>query len=288
VSKGLPPYLKIESALRHYAVTTGTQDQGHIKPLHKYISLRLVIEGGFLPDDITPHPPLKYETRRGQHLLIIDENVETTSERTVIGGVKSKGVDVVVSKEGVGPVVCVSVKGTGRAFRNLTNRMEELIGDSANLHMMYPGLVYGFLHVLKANRSGQPDIGPNDVSVREDGKVAASVERWQNILIELSGRKMIHEDVMRYESIALILTETTNADAGNIFPSFPPPGSLLTADSFFTTLYKLYDLRFHYKTATGTLTKRLEWHEDSPAFAVVRDYTNQELGVALGYSPRLM
>src|ERR1035438_9159399 len=46
-------------ALREFAEFSGlTQSALHIKPLHWYIACRLVIEGGFLPSDITPRPPL--------------------------------------------------------------------------------------------------------------------------------------------------------------------------------------------------------------------------------------
>lgn len=287
MANGLPASLKMESALQSFATAGSTQDQGHIKPMHRYVSLRLVLEGGFLPDEITPRPPLRHEVSAGKHRLIFDPTRETTSERAVIGGIKSKNVDVVVNKDGIGPVMCVSMKGTMNAFRNLTNRMEELIGDCANLHMMYPGLVFGFLHLLRANRAGQPNIQPNDVSIGTNGQVVGSIERWHNILVELSGRKMIHNDVMRYEAIALMIVETTGQSTGSLFPSFPRPGSLLLVNPFFGTLFNLYDIRFPYKMASGTLAKRLEWSENSPAFTDIRSYTNQELDVALGYTPRI-
>ncbi len=69
----------------------------------------------------------------------------------MLGGLKT---DVVVSKPGIGPCVAVSIKGTLSAFRNLTNRMEEAVGDCTNLHISYPNLVYGFLHVIRANPEG--------------------------------------------------------------------------------------------------------------------------------------
>ena len=58
----------------------------------------------------------------------------------MLGGLKTKDVDVVVSKPGIGPCVAVSIKGTLNAFRNLTNRMEEAVGDCTNLHISYPNL----------------------------------------------------------------------------------------------------------------------------------------------------
>src|SRR5438067_985202 len=161
----IPRALTLQSALSSFVEVAGTQAAEHIKPVHRYISLRLVLQGGFLPDEITPHPPIRVEARGGGRRLSFDAAAENERERTVLGGLKSKRVDVVVCKEGHGPVLAVSVKGTGNAFRNLTNRMEEAIGDSTNVHIMYPGLVYGFLHFLRANRSGQDDFVPNDVSV---------------------------------------------------------------------------------------------------------------------------
>jgi len=99
---------------------------------------------GFLPDEISPHPPFRGTRRGARNILEVDEEGAETREETVLGGLKTKDVDVVVAKDRVGPVVCVSIKGTGGAFRNLTNRMEEAIGDCTNLHMTYPALVTRF------------------------------------------------------------------------------------------------------------------------------------------------
>ena len=134
----LPPYLCLDAALARFATVQETQGQQHIKPLHQHIATRLVLEGGFYPDEITPHPPLRVDTRSGRKRLIFDEDAQRDNEQTVLGGLKTKDINVVVAKPGVGPVIAVSVKGTGGAFRNLTNRMEEAIGDSTNLHIMYP------------------------------------------------------------------------------------------------------------------------------------------------------
>jgi hypothetical protein len=54
----LPPLLNLKAALREFATLTITQSQEHIKPTHRYLAMRLVLEGGFDPDEITPHPPL--------------------------------------------------------------------------------------------------------------------------------------------------------------------------------------------------------------------------------------
>lgn len=145
----------LRQALRTYVEAVETQSARHIKPLHWYIASRLVVEGGFRPDEITPRPPFRIEeSGKGsarKRLLIYDPSAARPGEHTVLGGVKTKQVDVTVSKPGIGPCVAVSVKGTVGAFRNLTNRMEEAIGDCTNLHISYPNLVYGFLHIMKAN-----------------------------------------------------------------------------------------------------------------------------------------
>ncbi len=90
-------------------------------------AVRLVIEGGFHPDEIIPHPPLVVENKAGQSRLAFDLAAEREDEQTVLGGLKTKDIDVVVAKPGVGPVIAISVNGTGGALRNLTNRMEEAI-----------------------------------------------------------------------------------------------------------------------------------------------------------------
>src|SRR6266511_4250491 len=77
------------------------------------------------------------------HLLRVSvrkaEQLPNDTVSSSVVGLKSKAVDVVVTKEANGPVLAISVKGTGNAFWNLTNRMEEAIGDSANLHITHPG-----------------------------------------------------------------------------------------------------------------------------------------------------
>lgn len=40
---------------------SGVQGSHHIRPLHWYVACRLAIEGGFMPDEIKPHPPFRVE-----------------------------------------------------------------------------------------------------------------------------------------------------------------------------------------------------------------------------------
>jgi hypothetical protein len=118
----------------------------------------------------------------------------------------------------------ISVKGTIGAFRNLTNRMEEAIGDAANIHLQYPGLVYGFIHVLRANRDS-PGAKRNDVAVDADGHVARSIERFHEIMQGMTGRRFLQDDVARYESGCLLLVDMDDPQAGRVFADFPPETS---------------------------------------------------------------
>lgn len=254
--------------------------------MHAHVAMRLVIEGGFLPDDITPHPPLRAEQVGGGYQLVFDRKAEDWKELTIIGGLKSKTVDIVACKEGIGPVVCVSVKGTGNAFRNLTNRMEEAIGDCTNLHVMYPGLVYGFLHLLKGNRSGQAGVRDNDVSVLPDGQVVPAIVRYHDLLRELSGRKFVRNDFTRYEAVALIMVDGAPGSGGTIMPHFPPDDSPLLATRFFDTIYRVYDLRYPYMGLALRQARRVVWDPASPALVQIGEATGQEPETALGYCPR--
>ncbi|MCP5538823.1 MAG: hypothetical protein H7A53_01605 [Akkermansiaceae bacterium] len=248
--------------------------------------MRLAIEGGFDPEEITPHPPLRSEkSNKGNRRLVHDPAVENSVERTVLGGLKTKDIDVVVSKKDIGPVFAISVKGTTGAFRNLTNRMEEAIGDSTNLHIMYPGLVYGFLQVLRANRAGTPGLAPNDVAIHPDGLVVESVRRYHDALAELSGRRFVRDDLTRYERVAFVLAETAEGRLGAPFAGFPSTASPLRMETFFRDLYEIYDLRFPYAGPSLRSLSRNVWDENSPLFAEAGGLDRFEKET--GYPPRL-
>lgn len=262
-------------ALRHFATYDGpTQSQQHIKPLHWYVASRLVLEGGFLPEDIAPRPPFRVERRRGELLLHYDANQATGEERTVLGGLKTKNVDVVIARPTIGPVMAVSCKGMTGALRNLTNRMEELIGECTNLHITYPALVFGFLFVVRANRrderaaaevaSGARRMAANDVAFQADGSPVASLVRFHNALREITGRRGIRNDVSRYEAVSLMAVEA-GAQAGVASPDFPASDSPLRVERFFQTLYRRYDERFVFGAPDlKAMTARVGWSPDSP------------------------
>jgi len=282
-----PDFLRLEQALVPFVdASIETEGAHHIKPLHRYIAMRLVIEGGFPPEDIIPRPPLTITRSGTQRKLRFDNTPIPRSARgeaTVIGGLKSKKIDVVVFKPTVGPVLAISVKGTKKAFRNLTNRMEEAIGDSTNLHIMYPGLVYGFLHILQASRAGAPGLLPNDVSINSTGDVTTSLKRYHDVLAGLSGRRLVRDDYTKYEAVGFAIAERTPSSA-SVFGGYPPFGDTLALETFFETLYQIYDLRYPYMSHRKGL-RRLSWLADSQAFQGLN--TDESLTSRFGYAPRI-
>ena len=229
-------------ALKHFAEFSGKiESAAHIKPLHWYVACRLVVEGGFEPDDIVPRPPFSVTKGKAGYLLTYDEKLGGTGERTVLGGLKTKNVDVVVTKNGLGPVLAVSCKGVTGAFRNLTNRMEETIGECTNLHITYPALVIGYLAVIRGNKLAEeavrkikPDSAPpkkqlaaNDIAILQGGDPVEGIIRFNAALRELTGRRGIRNDVSRYEAISLAMVHMTDDNSGKLLTDFPPPDSPL-------------------------------------------------------------
>jgi hypothetical protein len=241
----------------------------------------LVIEGGFRPDEIRPKPPFEIKKDGNRWLLSFSENFGGAEERTVFGGLKTKNVDVVVTKDGIGPVIAVSMKGTLGAFRNLTNRMEEAAGDCTNLHIAYPALVYGFLHVLRATRDAE-GVQSNDVAIDKDGSVVQSIVRYHDIMTRLAGRNDIRDDSTKYEAVCICLVDPQTENIGHLSIDFPPAESTLDFEQFFNRLYAQYDQRFVY-SAPGlkNVTKRLAWDPESPVLSDPRiDEYTPRLGVA--------
>ena len=291
-------WIGLNEALREFALAThGTTSQRHIKPLHWYIASRLCLEGGFNPDEITPRPPFVVEvTGRGSHrkrTIHFDPKAGGSGELTILGGLKTKQVDVVVTKKDIGPIIAVSMKGTLNALRNLTNRLEEAGGDCTNLHMTYPSLVYAYWAVIRANRPGPvPRNAPstlqsadgmirsNDIAVLADGQPHQAVLRYHLALSGLTNRAGLRNELSKYEAVALTLVEGDEQSVGSVFKEFPPPDNPLHFSNLMPTIYEQYDLRFvHQAPDMKKLTWRNGWSEDSPA---LKKWKHAE------YTPRLV
>ena len=275
-----PRWLTLEEALTAFASTTDrTQSQRHIKPLHWYVACRLVIEGGYHPDCIVPRPPFVVTSCGGRFVLRHDPAAAVHGEQTILGGLKTKNVDIVVLIEGVGPCVAVSMKGTLNAFRNLTNRMEEAVGDCTNLHIAYPALVYAFWNVLRANREGLVHTGSpaflkpdsrgryrrEDVAILRDGSPVQSIMRYHFALKGLTGRDSIRQQPSLYEAVGMTLVDVLPGHIAEVYRDYPPKDSPLLMNRMFETIYRQYDQRFLYQApALKHRTQRLEWDPNSP------------------------
>ena len=218
-------------AFRHFAEFEGrTQTQAHIKPLHEYVTCRLVLEGGFHPAELTPRPPLRVEMAGNRHRVAYDPEAATVSEATILGGLKTKDVDIVAVKEGIGPVLAVSCKGMTGAVRNLTNRLEETIGECTNIHIAYPTLVFGYLFLIRANREGA-QVARTDVVLDREGRPVEGVVRFHQALSAMIGRLGLRNDASRYEAIAMSLVEVSPDRVGELTPDFPPATARSTLTS---------------------------------------------------------
>jgi hypothetical protein len=208
-------------------------------------------------------------------------------------------VDVVVTKEGIGPVMAVSCKGMTGAFRNLTNRMEETIGECTNLHITYPAMVFGYLFILRANRATEVvaelaederlparTLAANDIAVQRGGQPVEAILRFHAALRELTGRRGIRNDGSRYEAVALALIETTGVETGEVLAGFPPHDSPLRLEQFFQALYLRYEERYLYGAPElKPITQRLLWSPVSPLFSRTAGEVNEF--PTLDYTPRL-
>ena len=254
------------AAFRHFATFNGpTQSQQHIEPMHEYVTTRLVLEGGFAPEELRPRPPLHATRRGGANRLVYAAEHATSAEATILGGLKTKNVDIVVVKDGIGPVLAISCKGMTGAFRNLTNRLEETIGECTNIHIGYPMLVFGYLFVARANRADQ-DAQPNDIALTASGQPVDALVRFHSALTEMTGRQGVRNDMSRYEAVGMTLVETRPGVAGQLVDGFPPSDSRISLAGFFDTLYRRYDER--YVVGAPQLearTRRAVWAAGSPA-----------------------
>jgi len=82
--------MSLREALKCFVESSETQSQEHIRPLHRHVAERLVIEGGFSPDDVAPRPPLRIEVkgagRGSRRLLVYDPELGEFGDQIVLGG----------------------------------------------------------------------------------------------------------------------------------------------------------------------------------------------------------
>jgi hypothetical protein len=163
--------------------------------------------------------------------------------------------------------------------------MEEAVGDATNLHVMYPGLVYGFFHVLSETTAGTPGISANDVAIGADGAPVKTIGRYHDVLLALTRRLLVRDEFSLYEAVALAMIDPIAGPHGHLTQSFPSAESRLHPSKFFPSLLERYDLRFPYVAATMRQLARLTWSADSPALVCLG--AREEWQSRLGYEPRV-
>jgi hypothetical protein len=194
--------------------------------------------------------------------------VKGVTEQRVLGGIKYKNVDVTVVVPGLGPALGISGKSTGNAFRNLTNRMEEALGECTNVHLMYPGFVFGFLHLIRFGKVSELG-NPQDASFDEHNQPLPAIRRYHEVLVALAGRSSITDPGMRYEAVGLLVYQCAKS-GGGIWNDYPPKDSPVHFTNFFQRLYNLYDLRFGYPDPDGPNIRK-EWQVSHKLFATTFD-----------------
>lgn len=251
------PVVTLGEGLRSLCAGAKVESAEHIKPLHAYCAARLVLEGGFPPEWVLPAQPFaSQKINNVVYELRFERKRKSKSEQRVLGGIKYKRVDVTVLVPGLGPAMGISGKSTGNAFRNLTNRMEEALGECTNVHLMYPGFVFGFLHLIRFNKVS--DVGnPQDASFDEDDQPLPAIRRYHDVLLALAGRNTITDPGMRYEAVGLLVYRCTKS-GGELWKEYPPKESPVHFGNFFRRLYELYDLRYGYPDPDGPNIRK-EW-----------------------------
>jgi hypothetical protein len=240
----------LANGMRNLCADLKTQSQKHIMPIHFYCAARLVLEGGFPPEWVVPRQAFcSNKVNNHTYSLQPGPGTEKVSEHRVLGGIKYKDVDVTVLVPGLGPALGISGKSTGSAFRNLTNRMEEALGECTNIHLMYPGFVFGFLHLIKFSK--ESEVGNiQDASFDQHDMPLPAIRRYYEVLLALAGRNTITDPGMRYEAVGLLIYRCTTTGP-KIWTAYPPKDSPVHFSNFFKRLYDLYDIRFGYPDPDG-------------------------------------
>jgi hypothetical protein len=238
------------AGIRNLCAGAKTQSQEHIRPIHAYCAARLILEGGFPPEWVLPRQAFAgRKVNNAVHELEFAAKARGVSEQRVLGGIKYKDVDVTVVVPSLGPALGISGKSTGNAFRNLTNRMEEALGECTNVHLMYPGFVFGFLHLIRFGKASEVG-NPQDASFDEHNHALPAIRRYHEVLVALAGRNSITDPGMRYEAVGLLVYRCAES-GGEIWNDYPPKDSPVHFTNFFQRLYNLYDLRFGYPDPDG-------------------------------------
>lgn len=160
----------------------------------------------------------------------------------VLGGYYAKEVDFVVESNHAGPLLGISFKSMMSSIRqNVNNRVEEAVGDAANLHARFPKLVLGYVMVLpyvgeklvggKAEYVVHPTNGPTELARAISRKLGSFANRLAPTDSESA-----------YEEVAVCVVDFS-ASRPVLHPTFPPATSQLRLEDFFDRLAARYKER---------------------------------------------
>lgn len=252
-------HLDIQNTLKVYCdPDSNIQSQEHVKPFHFYGAIRLMLEGGFEPEGILPRPPFIGEKQTlEKYTLRYSPEKASKSEATVLGGLRTKQIDLTVGSAEAGPTLGVSFKTTNNAFRNIPNRVEELLGDVTNIHLRYPAFAYGFCHIIKMVRESEAP-QKNDASFTDKGEPVTSIRQFHDLLTQLVGRARITDRPEQYESVALlVIVIECGKNGAKIYDGYPSKDSPVHFSKFFERLYRVYDERYCYVGADRAFCRKL-------------------------------
>ena len=274
-------------ASKSFADFIGVASSTDEKPLHWYVACRLVVEGGFNPDDITPRPPFRVERRAGEAPVLHHAPERTDGgERGGLGGLKLDNADVVVTHDGVGPALAVSFASVTGAFGNFIDRLPETTAQCTNAHLAYPEMVLGHFVLLRTEHhiddaidaftddtetdNSRLDRTAKVIAITLGGGPVSEIVRVHDALSKLVERRGLRHDSRRFDAIGLVIAEMHADGCCQVRTSYPPSDSVLGLERFFAVLYQRYDERFVTSASDQASTiPRLKWAANSPGLEIL-------------------
>jgi hypothetical protein len=178
---------------------------------------------------------------------------QLVENKRISGAFFDKSVDLVAFHKTAGPTLAVSVKSLAKGVgKNLTNRVEEYVGEATNLHTRYPMLVFGFLILLEA-RSIPRNATDSDITFENTptpSDLSATGLRVIERIRAFGNRRSPTDPVGAYEATsAMFVTNWTSENSGfgpgspRIQEKEPAAWDRLAVQNFFLQLSELYQAR---------------------------------------------
>ena len=116
--------------------------------------------------------------------------------------------------------------------------------------------------------------------------MVSSIRAYHEVLLGLSGRRLIRDDYTRYEAVGYALVEV-GLNAGALFPDFPPVDSPLAPERFFSSLLQTYDLRYPFTARKLKHKLSKSWRKKpSPTLEICSSGEDSSDSSCLGTNPK--